>query len=226
MVRDSTDSLKGGLRKTDSSRHELTRKTTALSADKADTSIRYFIAYHHVRVFNDSLQSVSDSLFYSGADSVFRLFHDPVVWSGNSQLSGDTIYLFTKNKKADHIYVFDNGVMINKTNREFYNQVEGKTINGYFTDNKIDYVRVKGSPAESVYFLQDEKDSAFKGMNRADGSVINMYFKKQQLDQVKFLNDVHGKLYPMKQIPADQLYLKSFTWQDKRRPKNKLELFE
>src|SRR5205085_10484160 len=176
--------------------------------NSSDTSIRYFIAYHHVKIFNDSLQSVSDSLFYSGAASVFRLFYDPVIWSGKNQVSGDTIYLFTKNKKAERVNVFDNGILVNKTNREYYNQVSGKTINGYFRNGEIDYVKVKGSPAQSIYFVQD-KDSAFSGMNRADGSLIDMYFLGGKLDKVKFLNDVHGKLYPMRQIPKGELQLKT-----------------
>ena len=178
-----------------------------------------------MRIFNDSLQAVSDSLFYSSADSVFRLFYDPVIWSGQNQVTGDTIFLYTKNKKAERIYVFENGIMINKINNEFYNQIAGKTINGYFKNGVIDYMRVKGSPAESIYFVQD-KDSAFTGMNRSDGSVIDMFFIKQQLDKVKVVNDVHGKLYPMRQIPADKRLLKNFNWLEKRRPKNKLELFE
>ncbi|HEV8079704.1 MAG TPA: OstA-like protein [Chitinophagaceae bacterium] len=195
------------------------------AGDKDNASIRYFLAYHHVRIFNDSMQAVSDSLFYSGADSTFRLFYDPVIWSGNNQITGDTIFLYTKNKKMDRVHVFENGLMANKINSEFYNQVAGKTINGYFKNGIADYMRVKGSPAESIYYVQD-KDSAFTGMNRADGSVIDMYFIKQQLNTVKFLNDVHGKLYPIRQIPQDQKFLKKFTWQEKRRPKNKLELFE
>ncbi len=191
----------------------------------ADTSIRYFLAYHNVKIFNDSLQAVCDSLFYSGADSVFRLFYDPVIWSGKNQVTGDTIFLYTKNKKMERVYVFENGLMVNKINTEFYNQISGKTINGYFNDGVIDYMRVKGSPAESIYYVQD-KDSAFTGMNNADGSVIDMFFKNQQLDKVKFINDVHGKLYPIRQIPNDKKFLKKFVWLDKRRPKNKLELFE
>lgn len=200
------------------------KNTTDSNRNKSDT-IRYFLAYHHVKIFNDSLQAVSDSLFYSGADSTFRLFYDPVIWSGKNQIKGDTIFLYTKNKKAERFYVFENGIMINKVNSAFYNQIAGKTINGYFKDGVIDYIRVKGSPAESIYYVQD-KDSAFTGMNHADGSVIDMYFIKQQLNKVKFLNDVHGKLYPMRQIPEDQKYLKKFNWLEKRRPKNKLELFE
>lgn len=219
------DSSAQAVIKKDSSSVLKIKKTQPLMSDKADTTIRYFLAYHHVRIFNDSLQAVSDSLFYSGADSVFKLFYNPVIWSGKNQVTGDTIFLYTKNKKAQRIYVFENGIMINKINHEFYNQVAGKTINGYFRDGLIDYMQVKGSPAESIYFVQD-KDSAFTGMNHADGSVIDMYFIKQQLDKVKFLNDVHGKLYPMRHIPKGQEYLKKFSWLEARRPKNKLELFE
>jgi lipopolysaccharide export system protein LptA len=224
----SKDSAHNTALKKDTAGIILKGKNIVLASDstksKGDT-IRYFLAYHHVRVFNDSLQAVCDSLFYSGADSAFRLFYDPVVWSGKNQVSGDTIVLFTKNKKADRVFVSDNGIMLNRINSEFYNQVAGKTINGYFRNGVIDYLRVKGSPAQSIYFLQD-KDSAFTGMNKADGSVIDMYFINQQLDKVKFLNDVNGKLYPMRQIPQEQKYLRKFAWLDKRRPKNKLELFE
>lgn len=219
------DSAKMIAAKNNDSNFKVIGKTKVINLDRPDTSIRYFLAYHNVKIFNDSLQAVSDSMFYSEADSVFRLFYDPVIWNGTSQVTGDTIFLFTKNKKVERVYVFENGIMINKINTEFYNQVAGKTINGYFKNGDIDYMRVKGSPAESIYYVQD-KDSNFTGMNRADGSVIDMYFIKQQLDKVKFVNDVHGKLYPIRQIPEDQKYLKKFNWLDKRRPKNKLELFE
>jgi hypothetical protein len=53
-----------------------------------------------------------------------------------------------------------------------------------------------------------------------------MYFINNELNKVKFVNDVHGMMYPMKQIPPDEKFLKNFRWEDKRRPKNKLELFE
>ena len=219
------DSAKTNSTLKDSSNLLRLRKTEIVKPNKTDTSIRYFIAYHHVRIFNDSLQCVSDSLFYSGEDSVFRLFHDPVIWSGQNQISGDTIYIYTKNKKANRLYVYEKGLMINKINNDLYNQISGKTINGYFKDGAIDNMRVKGSPAESVYYVQD-KDSAFTGMNRADGSVIDMLFLKDGLNKVKFINDVHGILYPMKQIPSEKKFLRNFNWLDKRRPKNKLELFE
>lgn len=195
------------------------------SLQTKDSTIRYFLAFHNVRIFNDSLQAVCDSLFFSGRDSVFRLFYNPVVWSAANQVTGDTMFLFTKNKKAERMYVFEKGMIVNKTKEGFFNQITGKTINGYFVDGKIDYMRVKGSQAESIYFAQDE-DSAYVGMNRATGDVIDMYFVKDDLNKVLFVNDVSGKMYPMRDIPKDQRFLRGFEWLDAKRPKDKYELFE
>ena len=79
-----------------------------------------------------------------------------------------------------------------------YNQIGGRTLNGYFMDGNIDYVRVKGSPAESIFYPQDD-DSAYIGMNRSSGDVIDIYFVKKELNKVKFVNNVDGVLYPIRQ---------------------------
>ena len=200
---------------------DLTKK----EVNKKDTIIRFFIAFHNVKIFNDSLQSVADSLYYSTEDSIFRLFKNPLVFSNNSQIAGDTIYIYTKNQKADRLYVFDNGIIINKLNIRMYNQIAGRTLNGYFKNGELDYMRAKGFPAESIFYPQDE-DSAFVGMNRSKGDIIDLYFKNKEINKVKFVNNVEGTLYPIRQIPEKQRLLKNFLWQDKRRPKNKFELFE
>ena len=196
-----------------------------INLNKKDTAIRYFLGFHHVRIFNDSLQSVSDSLYYSTDDSTFKLFGQPVVWNGKTQIAGDTIYMFTENQKAKRLYVFNNGIIINQTAENLFNQIAGRTLNGYFKEGAIDYVRVKGSPAESIFYPQDD-DSAYIGMNRSSGDVIDIYFVKKELNKVKFINNVDGVMYPIRQTPADKKQLKTFKWQDNRRPKNKLELFE
>jgi lipopolysaccharide export system protein LptA len=195
------------------------------SSNKTDTSIRYFLAFHHVRIFNDSLQSICDSLFISSKDSVFRLYYNPVMWSGNTQIAGDTMFLYTENKQPKRLYVFESGLIVNQTKEGFFNQMSGKTINGYFVDGKIDYMRVKGTQAESIYYMQND-DSAYIGMNRASADVIDMFFKNEDLKKVVFVNNINGKMFPMNQIPEDQKKLKNFKWLDAKRPKNKAELFE
>ncbi|MFM2360202.1 MAG: export transporter periplasmic protein LptC [Bacteroidota bacterium] len=228
---DSTVSVTTGIANSINTTNDSVKTTTtkvvkdsmAIRADTAD--IRFFQAFRNVRIFNDSLQAVCDSLYYSSLDSVFRMYRDPLVFSKASQIMGDTIHLFTKNKKADRIYVFDKGMIINKLNHQMFNQMGGRTLNGYFKDGELDYMRIKGFPAESVFYPMDD-DSAITGMNRCHGDVIDIYFENRTVKKVKFINEVDGILFPISQIPPDQKELKGFIWLDKRRPKNKLELFE
>lgn len=198
----------------------------SLSKRPATTdSIRYFLGFRNVRIFNDSLQAVCDSVYYSTEDSVFRMFRDPVFWNAESQVSGDTMYLFTEKQKAKRLYVFTNGLIVNKSNENMYNQIGGRTLNAYFLNGSINYVRTKGSPAESIYYPQDE-DSAYIGMNRTTSDVIDAYFEDKKLVKVKWINNMDGKLFRLSDTKADDKKLKNFLWEDKRRPKNKLELFE
>lgn len=211
--------------KEDSLAKKDTLKTTAVvnTKDTANQN-RFFQGYHNVRIFSDSLQAVSDSLFYSGRDSVFKLFNNPIVWASNSQVTGDTIYLYTKNKKAELLHVFENGMAINKEGPNYYNQIKGTTLTGYFKEGNIEHMRAKGS-AESVYFARDE-DSAYVGMNNASADIIDMYFADKELKKVVFRNEVTGTTYPISQIPEEKLTLRNFKWWENRRPKTKFELFE
>ncbi len=202
-----------------------TLKTTAVvDAKDSANSNRYFKLSHHVRIFSDSLQAVSDSMFYSGRDSIFQLFKDPVLWASKNQVTGDTIFLYTKNKKAQRLHVFDNGMVVNKSAENLFNQIKGNTLNGYFNnEGSIDYMRAKGS-AESIYYARDEKE-AFVGMNSATADVIDMYFKEKELNRVVFRSEVNGSMSPMNQIPEDKKLLRNFRWLEDKRPKSKFELF-
>ncbi|HMP93325.1 MAG TPA: OstA-like protein, partial [Phnomibacter sp.] len=75
---------------------------------------RFFEAWYHVRIFTDSVQAICDSFFYAGTDSAFRMFKNPIVWTNNSQITADTIYLFTQNRKATRMQAYYNGFIINE----------------------------------------------------------------------------------------------------------------
>jgi len=189
-----------------------------------DSTNRYFEAFRHVRVFSDSLQSVCDSLFYSFKDSVFRLYDDPVVWSNENQVTGDTILLFTKNKKADRMQVFKNSFIASYIKPEIFNQVSSTRMDAYFIDGNIDSVRARGS-AECVYYIQDE-DSAFTGINQSNAELMDVYFKEKEIQRVVFRTAVKGTIWPMKQKTPREMQLQNFRWRDAERPKTKYELFE
>jgi hypothetical protein len=120
--------------------------------------------------------------------------------------------------------VFENGMAINRSANNLYNQIKGNTLNGYFKDGNIDNMRAKGS-AESVYYAQDE-NQAYVGMNNASADIIDMYFANKELNKVVFRNDINGGFFPIRQIPEEKKILRNFKWQDDRRPKTRFELFE
>lgn len=183
---------------------------------------RYFEAWHHVRIYSDSVQAVCDSLFYAGTDSAFRLFTNPLVWASDSQISADTMYLFTKEQKAHRLLAYFNGFVVNRVADGAYNQVKGNTINAWFKQGVIDYVRAKGR-AESIYYAQDAQER-FVGMNRSTADAIDLFFEDRKAKKVKFINDLKGITYPIRQIPPDEDRLRGFSWQESKRPKSKFEL--
>ena len=163
-------------------------------------------------------------MFYSFKDSVFRLYDDPVVWSNENQVTGDTILLFTKNKKADRMQVFKNSFIASIVKPEIFNQVRSTRMDAYFIDGTIDSVRARGS-AECVYYIQDE-DSAFTGINQSSSELMDVYFKEKELQRVVFRTAVKGTIWPMKQKTPQEMHLQNFRWRDAERPKTKYELFE
>lgn len=204
-------------------------KTDSLSIagkdpNKKDSTDRYFEAYRNVRIFSDSMQAVSDSMFYSFKDSVFRLFQHPILWSKGSQITGDTVLLFTKNKKADRVKVFENSFLVNEADPGVYNQVRSIRMDGYFKDGSLDSVRAAGY-AECIYFIQDE-DSAYTGINESKCDVMDIYFIAKELDKIVFRSGVTGTIWPMKDKSPSEMRLEKFQWLDSRRPKTKYELFD
>jgi lipopolysaccharide export system protein LptA len=198
------------------------RKLTAIN--EKDSTNRYFEAYRNVRIFNDSLQSVCDSMFYSFRDSVFRLYDNPVVWAQQSQITGDTIFLFTKNKKADRVQAFENSFLVNEVEANVYNQIKSTRLDGWFIEGSIDSARARGS-AECVYYIQDD-DSAYTGINQSTSDIIDIYFVQKAMDRVVFRSEVNGTIYPISQKNPADMQLANFRWLEARRPKTKLEMFE
>ncbi len=214
----------------DTVRTDTIRTVRVVDAKTKDSTDRYFQAFYHVRIFSDSVQAVCDSMFYSFRDSTFRLYKDPVVWSRENQVTGDTILLLTKNRKADRLKVFENSLLVSKVQGDFFDQIKSLRMDGYLTDGSLDSMRARGF-AECVYYVQNE-DSSFTGVNQSSSDIIDVYFapdstgKDRGLERVVFRSAVKGTLWPMRSKTPEELRLKNFQWLDNRRPKTKYELYQ
>jgi len=201
----------------------VSKQTKLIPKDDEDSADKFFEAYYNVKIFSDSLQATGDSLFYSLKDSVFRLFKKPIVWAQDNQITGDTIYLFIKNKKPERLYVFENSMAINKVDSvDYYNQLRGTTINANFIDGKINDMRAKGN-AENVYYAQDEEKN-FIGVNKSSADVIDVFFEDSKPQKVVFLRNLEGTTYPMRSTNHEDLKIRGFKWLETIRPKSKYDL--
>jgi hypothetical protein len=189
-----------------------------------DTTLnKYFEAYHHVKIYSDSLQGKADSLFYSLSDSTIRLISDPIIWANDNQITGDTLYLFVKNKKPAQLYVFENAFAINKIDTtQYFNQLKGNKLNVWFEEGAVQKMRAKGN-AENVYFALDN-DKDFIGVNHSNAQIIEISFENNEPTKVVFKNQLIGKMTPLSKTPKEELQIRGLTWQENLRPKSKYEL--
>jgi len=202
--------------------------TPAADTTEADSSApRYFIGYHHVLIFSDSMQGKCDSISYTQSDSTIRMMYNPVVWSRASQITGDTILLRMDSSKLKNIYVPNNALVISQSGppkAKMFDQIQGKTLTGHFENNEIKDMLVKPN-AEAIYYSKDDK-GAYLGVNEAQSEKLRIVFDSQRISRIIFEQDVHQKLTPLEQVDIPNLHLSRFKWLIDQRPKTREELFK
>ncbi len=202
----------------------LTADTLKSMTRSATDTIKNFFAYHKVRMFMKDMQGVCDSMFYSFADSTFRMYYKPVLWTNDIQMSGDTVFLLTKNNKAEKMSIYKSAFIISPSGTKYYDQIKGINIFGYFVDNTLDHMDVKGN-GESLYFGKDEKEK-YIGNNKALSTDITLYFADKKINKIVFIQNPEAVFTPLKKLTAEQFKLKDFNWQIDRKPKSREALLE
>ncbi len=160
-------------------------------------TVRYLSGYRDVRIFRGTLQGLCDSIGFMGRDSVFTMYGNPVLWSDTTQFTADTIDLYLRHKALDHVVLRSNGLIITAVQDAFYNQIHGRYIVAQIDSNTLRSLQVTGN-AESIYYVQDDNNQAFVGVNRVVASEIFFTFMEGKLDKITFTtrptryNDSHG----------------------------------
>jgi hypothetical protein len=199
----------------------------AADTTSADTTAPlYFIGYHHVLIFSDSLQGKCDSVCYTRSDSMIRMIYDPVAWAHNSQITGDTILLQLDSSTLRRMYVPNNALIVSQSGpakAKMFDQVQGRTLTAYFDKKSITRMVVYPN-AECIYFEKDDK-GAYMGVSQANSTRMQIYFNDQKIKKIKFEQDWHHTGTPMDKADFPAMRLSRFKWIMDQRPKSKEELF-
>jgi len=197
-------------------------KRDSLSQDTAKT--RILKAYYNARLFKSDLQAVADSMYYGMQDSMFRLMGKPMMWAENSQISGDTIFLQVKNQKLDNSLLVGNAFMVNATSDSLkFNQIKGRKITSFFTNNRMERLFVDGN-AENIFYNIDEKTNITTELVHDRSSRFKILMENNKLQEYVSIRKVDGKVYPIAEVTADKEFLPNFTWRPEDRPKSKDDL--
>ncbi len=200
---------------------------------------RIIRGFYDVRLFKQDMSGKSDSVHINQATGLTKMINlnsgpvtsvdvsrSPVLWSGLSQMTGDTIHLQSNNKteKLDSMRVFNNAFLIQKDTIEGYNQVKGQDLVGLFENNEIYKVNINKN-TETLYYSRAE-DGKLIGINKTLSSRIEMFLKDQQIEDIYYYKNVDGTLTPDEDYPVNARELIGFNWRGDERLLSKKDLFD
>ncbi|WP_296637171.1 OstA-like protein [Polaribacter sp.] len=189
---------------------------------------RIIRTYHNVKIFKSDLQGKCDSIFTNQTTGYTKMYRNPVIWSDQNQITGDSIYLQSnlETEKLDSLKVYNNAFIISKDsieNKDF-NQIKGRNMFGKFEANKLKLLLVKGN-AESIYFNRNTETQVLETISKEVSSNIEFTLVNGEIETVKYLKSTDGKTYPPSQLDQKGRIIKGFLWREDEKPKKKEDIF-
>ncbi|UTN06734.1 OstA-like protein [Flavobacterium bizetiae] len=187
---------------------------------------RILRAYKNVRFYKIDMSGKCDSIHSNSKSALTKLIGNPILWNGESQITGDIMHLIGDNttKKIDSLKVLNNTFIVSRdTLGTGYNQVKGLNLFGKFKDGKLHDVDVIKN-TEVVYYMRND-DHELIGINKNVSSKINLILENNDIETITFFNKVDGDIYPEADLPENARKLKGLRWRGDERIKSKDDIF-
>lgn len=223
----------------------ITKRAVALSVREQDTTYihadtlritgkpenRIIKGFYDARIFKPArfdeeiMSGKCDSIYSNERTGITKLLRRPVLWSGDSQITGDTIHLIsnTVTEELDTLKVFNNAFIIQKDSLG-YNQVKGESLTGLFTNNELDTININKN-TQVIYYSRNEQEELI-GINHTLASSIQIYLEDKEITGIRFIRNVPGKLYPESKFPENARILPGFKWRGDERLYEVEDLFK
>ena len=209
---------------------------------------RILRGYYDVRILKSDLRGRSDSLYLDQSIGLTKLLSrpltnqqeqifteadrngaNPVLWFGESQMSGDKIFLLSNlvTRKLDSLKITGNIFIIEKDTLSLdgYQQIKGGILNGAFKEGRLDNIVITKN-TEMVYYLYNDEDLQLIGIDKTTCSALQMNFNDGQIENITFLVSPNGDVYPEEELPLNDRTLKGFIWRITEKPETIEDLFD
>nr|WP_315224334.1 OstA-like protein [uncultured Flavobacterium sp.] len=187
---------------------------------------RIIRAFNNVRFYKTDMSGKCDSIHSSAKTALTKLIGNPILWNGESQITGDIMHLIGNNttKKLDSLKVLNNTFMVSRdTLGTGFNQVKGLNLFGKFKDGKLHDVDVIKN-TEVVYFMRNDEKELI-GINKNVSSKINLILENNAIETITFFNKVDGDIFPEIDLPENARKLRGLVWRIDERIKSKEDIF-
>lgn len=191
----------------------------------ADTSVkgyRLVRAYYGCRIFSKDFQAKCDSLSYSFRDSVIRFYEKPVLWAKENQLTSDSMAVFTRNRQAERIELYNSAFIASQVDSLRFNQIKGRSLTGFLRDNELYRIEINGN-GESISYLVDEDEIV--GVNTAKCSRIEILIEDGKIRDIFEYQNPDGVIDPPTSSPQTDKRLDGFNWYDHLRPRRLKDIY-
>lgn len=195
--------------------------TILLTGKPENRNIR---SYYHVKFFKSDMSGKCDSIHFNQAMGLTQMFKNPVLWSNESQITGDTIQLLsdTVTEKLDSLKVLNHTFIISKDSIG-YNQIKGRNLLGKFEENDLRFVDIIGN-AEVINFVRNEA-KVLIGIEKTTCSEIEFILRDGKMEHSKFIVQPEGEIYPPSKLPENVRKLRGFQWREDEKPLTKEDIF-
>jgi lipopolysaccharide export system protein LptA len=198
-------------------------KKLMVTGKEGDRIIR---AFNNVRFYKTDMSGKCDSIHSSSKIGLTKLIVNPILWNGDSQVTGDVMHLIAdqKTQKLDSLKVLSDTFLISKdTLGTGYNQVKGLNLFGKFIDGKLHEVDIIKN-SEVIYYSRNEAKELI-GIDKSLSSKIYILFDNNAIETITRFKQIDGILYPEAELPENARTLRGFKWRGDERIKSKDDVF-
>lgn len=181
------------------------------------------VAYPRVRFFRTDMQGICDSMRFTEADTMLRMFVSPIVWSEDRQIFGNIIELHLNDSTIETATLPDQGFTAQHIEGDHYNQLSGKKMVATFDNGEMRRLDIDGNVEIIMY--PEEADSTINKMVNAQSSFLMAQFRGQTTEMIKMWPETTGAATPLFLAKKSNYYLPKFKWYDGMRPTDRYDIF-
>ncbi|MXN89687.1 OstA-like protein [Flavobacterium sp. Sd200] len=194
---------------------------------------RIIRGFNDARFYKTDMSGKCDSIHSNELTGLTQLIKRPVVWNGESQVTGDVIHLISNNKtqQLDSLKVLTNAFITQldtiwsykNPTKPRYSQIKGVNLYGKFRDNKLYEVDLVKN-TEKIYYMYDS-DNYLIGIDKGVSSKIHLEIEDNQITSVTSMVKPESSSYPDKELPENARKLRGFIWRGDERIRTKDDIF-